>query len=101
MINFCTKSWVILHLFRPSLMTVLVLENDILIVMLVLMLTLMDTKMVMVMDTLLNWLMSLSKKAKEVQTGGQTANHYYLRTNTASFTVIYSCSNILMYLSEL
>ena len=82
-------------------MTVMMMKNDTLMVMLVLMLMLMDTKMVMVMDTLLNWLMGLSKKAKEVQTGGQTANHYYLRTNTASFTVLYSCSNILMYLSKL
>ena len=37
----------------------------------------MDTKMVKVMDTLLNWLMRGGKKAKEVQTGGETASHYY------------------------
>ena len=47
----------------------------------------MDTKMVKVMDTLLNWLMRQGKKAKEVQTGGETASHYHQRTNTASFTI--------------
>ena len=29
----------------------------------------------------------VGKKAKEVQTGGETASHYYQRTNTASFTI--------------